>query len=263
MDVRVQLALMRSRVSCAVALIAFAGAACISPLGGYEPPGARGSQRVLFIGNSHTRLHDVPSLVEGIARLAGDRELQVARVALDGYSLQDHAADGRALAALQRQGWEYVVLQQGPSSLPENRAHLRTWAEHFEAPIRAAGATPVLYQTWPEVSRRALDAENVLLSYREAAGAVGGILAPAGDAMTAAIAESPRPDLFGGDGYHASLHGAYLAALVIYCRISERDPRSLPDIIPYVPTSPSVVRALQRAAHVALTRNPARPPEPL
>lgn len=42
------------------------------------------------------------------------------------FNLDDHRAQGAAARAIALGGWEVVVLQQSPSSLPQNRAQLRS-----------------------------------------------------------------------------------------------------------------------------------------
>ena len=225
---------------------------------GLKDPGERG---VLFIGNSHTDLHNVPALVEGLARLSGDTELRAHGIVGNNYALEDHWVDGRARDALTRYRWKYVVMQQGPSSLPDNQIHLRTWTQTFRPLITAAGAEPVLYQIWPSQARR-MDADNALASYRNAAAAVDGLLAPVGDAFTLALEAQPPLPMYASDAFHASIHGAYVAALIIHARINESDPRILSPVIPGVgagAVSESDIRRLQQVAYDALQRNPARP----
>lgn len=42
------------------------------------------------------------------------------------FNLDDHRAQGAAARAIALGGWEVVVLEQSPSSLPRNRAQLRS-----------------------------------------------------------------------------------------------------------------------------------------
>jgi hypothetical protein len=221
-------------------------------------PQLSGTLRVLFVGNSHSYEQDLSGMVQAVARQAGNTNLLTARVAFANYALEDHAYEGTAVKALERSNWEYVVMQQGPSSLESSQQHLGYWSQWWQPRITAAQATPVLFQIWPSAGRRG-DAANALLSYANAAALVGGILAPAGDAFTAALEADGSIGVYSPDGLHASRRGAYLAALVIVGRILELDVETLPPEIPGASESPDVVRALQRAAAAALARNPARP----
>jgi hypothetical protein len=109
----------------------------------------------------------------------------VSSVAFGDYSLEDHWNRGDALRAIASARWDFVVLQQGPSSLPESRALLVDYATRFAREIRRAGARPALYMVWPPLSRE--DAwDDVTASYTAAAAAVDGLLLPAGEALRAA-----------------------------------------------------------------------------
>ncbi len=224
-------------------------------------PRVVGNRRVLFIGNSHTYTNDLPGMVQALAREAGDTALRTAEVSAANFALEDHMFFGNATAALRESRWEWVVLQQGTSALPESQVHLEFWTREFRPLIDAAGATPVLYQIWPMSSRR-FDADAALTSYWNAAAAVSGVLAPAGDGFTAALAADPSIGVYSSDGLHASRRGTYVAALTIVARILEIDPEALPPRIPGSREDTTVVRALQRAANVALGRSPARPTAP-
>lgn len=221
-------------------------------------PRADGDRAVLFIGNSHTYVYDVPAIVEWMARQMGDSVLQTEQVSAANYALEDHLAMGWAQDALAQSRWRWVVLQQGTSALAANQLNLEQYTRVFDPLIRQAGAEPVLYQIWPHAARR-FDADAALTSYWNAAVAVNGILAPAGDAFTAALEQLPPLAVYDGDGLHASRYGAYLSAAVIYARIAGTSPELLPPRIPGSSTDSVTVRALQRAAVTALGRSPERP----
>lgn len=140
------------------------------------------------------------------------------------YTLQDHWAQGDALAAIRRGGWDLVVLQQGPSSLPGSRFNLIEYTRRFAGPIREIGARSALYMVWPTPDR-ATHWDDVTNSYTDAADAVEGMLFPAGEAFREALRRRPQLELFSGDGYHPSAAGTYLAALVIYTTAGPRPVR--------------------------------------
>src|SRR4051812_1629010 len=94
-----------------------------------QPPASQAA-RVLFIGNSLTTVNDVPGIVEALSK-GGERRLISRTVAFDGYSLEDHWNRGDARRAIAEGGWSFVVLQQGPSALPESRVLLVDYARRF------------------------------------------------------------------------------------------------------------------------------------
>lgn len=233
-------------------------AACASgPAGLLDRLNAPENTRWVFvIGNSHS--YDVPWLLEALNKQRGGAPIRVFGVTEANYALEDHWTIGTARPELRSGHWDYVILQQGPSAQAESQLHLRYWTQQWAPLVRAQGAEPVLYQVWPESWRREV-AADVLFSYSDAAAAVDGILAPAGDAFTAALESDPGMMLYAADGFHASMRGLYLAAVTILARIDAFDPRVLPDALPGTNLDAATIQALQEAAAVALARNPARP----
>ena len=227
--------------------------ACLSALatGPEVPSFPDGTTRVLFIGNSLTSVEDVPGRVVQIARQYGDSSVRVAMIAAPNYALIDHLAGSAARAALTESRWEFVVLQQGPSSLPENQLLLRDWSALFAPLIRDAGAMSVHYGVWPHRSRP-LDMPAVERAYYDAARHVQGEFAGAGTAWYRALAVQPSLPLYAADGLHAAPMGAYLSALVLASRILGRDPTTLPPVAPGVRADTSTVRLLQRIARDVL-----------
>lgn len=170
--------------------------------------------RILFIGNSLTYQNDLPGMVCQLGRAAG-RTLACESVARPDYGLEEHWQSGEARAAIARGGWDVVVLQQGPSALPESRRLLIDYTRRFDAEIKKAGARTALYMVWPSRQRRG-DAEGVSQSYRVAAKAVDATLLPVGDAWRDAWATDRDLPLYATDNFHPSGVGTYLAALVVY-----------------------------------------------
>jgi hypothetical protein len=193
--------------------------------GGSTTAAESSRERVLFVGNSLTEGNELPFLVEALSQ-AGGRPLAVDAVTYGGVSLEDHwrlATQDRIASGAYR----YVVLQQGPSALPESRANLREWTRRFDEVIRKAGGRSALYMVWPESYRRHAFGD-VSASYRLASEDVGGVLLPAGDAWLAAWKKDESLRLYGSDGFHPTLLGSYLAAVVIYGALTEAPTTGLP-----------------------------------
>lgn len=203
--------------------------------------------RVLFIGNSLTEANGLPAAVEALSRQGGGTPISTASVVFGGFSLEDHWNQGTAQRRIAERGWSIVVLQQGPSSLPDSQVNLREWTVRFDAVIRASGARTALYMVWPESNRR--DAfPAVSQSYARAAEDVTGMLLPVGEAWRGAWRRDPEVPLYGPDGFHPTPTATYLAALVIYQQITGRSPVGLP---PGTQMSTARALLLQEAAQEA------------
>jgi hypothetical protein len=175
---------------------------------------------VLFIGNSLTQSNDLPRRVQELALDAG-APIGVDAVVAPGFSLEDHLASGPAVARIRSRAWTAVVLQQGPSTLPDSRTALIRDATRLVGEIRAVGARPALLEVWPLPGQRQ---EDVTASYRAAAQATGAVLIPAGQAWQAAAARTGGLVMTMDDGFHPSALGTYLAALTVHCTLNGRLP---------------------------------------
>lgn len=233
------------------AALALPGAACAQsePVESPPPPGADGSLRVLFIGNSLTYFNDLPLMLRELLRQEG-LDVVAAALAEPDFGLQDHW-EIEATHEVIAQGWDVVVLQQGPSAT-EGRPSLIEFTERFAGPIREAGATPALYMVWP-AEARSFDFPGVSRSYAEAANGVEGLLFPVGEAWLDVRELDERIDLYGGDRFHPGPLGTYLAALVMYEQLSGLDARELTSDIPGFEGIATVaeLQTLRQAAHRA------------
>ncbi|HYK06582.1 MAG TPA: SGNH/GDSL hydrolase family protein [Gaiellaceae bacterium] len=209
---------MRSRTPLLLVLLALVTAGCVqAPRGdGHEP------LRVLFVGNSLTHTNDLPAVVATLARGLGT-EIEYETIAPGGMSLEDHWNAGRVPTEIATGRWDAVVMQQGPSALPESQANLREWAGRLAELAREHGARPALLTVWPERYRVSALGE-VIVSYANAAKAARAELYPAGVAWQAAWSRTPSLPLYGPDGFHPSALGTYLAALVVTAGLTGRQP---------------------------------------
>lgn len=223
------------------------------------PLAAQAPRRVLFVGNSLTYTNDLPGTVSAIAASVGD-DVTVASAAGPNLALIDHLSGATDAARRITSGrWDYVILQQGPTTIAMCRDSLVLWTRMFDSLARRAGARTALLMPWPRADEPELS-PAVHGSFALAARAVDGIFIPAGDAWRRALDADPAAGVYGPDGYHPSPRGTWLAALVTYERLSGRDART---IVPpaSLGLSPVEARRLGAAAHEAV-RAAARPPSP-
>ncbi|HEX9892923.1 MAG TPA: hypothetical protein VGA78_03320 [Gemmatimonadales bacterium] len=211
-------------------LIVALAAACSACLGS-TPSGPRpdpdAQVRILFVGNSLTYFNDLPGMVKALSDSLDVPTTQAAAVAFPDYALEDHWNQGEARSAIQQGSWTHVVMQQGPSALESSRQNLLQWIVPFDQAIREQGGLPGMYMVWPS-SERSADFDRVSETYRLAAQAINGLLFPAGDAWRAAWRRDAALELYGGDGFHPTAMGTYLAAITIAAVIHQRSPVGMP-----------------------------------
>ncbi len=213
--------------------------------------------RVLFVGNSLTYANDLPAIVEQLGRHSGHR-IQTAMIAFPNFSLADHLAQGDAARRIAREPWDLVVLQQGPSGLPESGVDLIASTRQFADLCRPRRAEVALYGVWP-ASDRPTAFDSVTANYQAAAEAVDGRFFPAGKAWVAAWQRAPALPLYGPDGFHPSPTGSLLAALVIHRGITRQPLATLPgDLtvngtpLPLTSDQAAILLAAAEAAYVEM-----------
>ena len=210
---------------------------------------------MLFVGNSLTYTNDLPRTLAAVAAAAGDN-LDVDVAAHPNLALIDHLnGESNAVQLLRGERWDFVILQQGPTTTPIGRDSLIIWTKLFEPHIRAAGAVPALLMVWPQDARWDRMA-LVQQSHEAAAAGVNGLFIPAGNAWSLAREADASIALYGSDDFHPAPAGTYLAALTIYERITGKDVRTLPAEAYAnglrLSLSEHAIRILQRAAHEAV-----------
>jgi hypothetical protein len=224
------------------------------------------ARRVLFLGNSLTYANDLPALVGAMAKCGGF-DLDCTARAKPDFALEDHWSDG-ARGTLRRGKFDVVVMQQGPSTQPDSRAHLRVWAGKWAGFARENGAEPVLYMVWPFATQKG----GFLLvseSYREAARSCGARIFPAGEAWALAYHADPSLRLYEPDALHPTGAGSYLAALVIARGLTGLDPARVPARLKLADGSTLTVDERQAALFRGIVRqlrydeDPAQSPAPV
>jgi hypothetical protein len=207
--------------------------------------GADDTLRVLFVGNSHTYVNDLPALFSGLSE-AGGRPVQTDASTFGGYSLEDHTKTQATLDKIARDSWSYVVLQE-QSVMPT----IRYWRDSSMYPasrlldslIGLQGAQTAFYMTWgwkhggqhsygdslsPDFQDYFEMQESVRVAYEGIAEELSSTLVPVGMAFALARRTDSLVDLWQIDSCHATLEGTYLGACVFYAVLYQANPVGLP-----------------------------------
>lgn len=205
-------------------------------------------RRVLFIGNSYTYYNNLPQMFAGLANSAQPaRPLETAMVALGGATLKRLWDEGRAVAAIKRGGWDYVVLQEqstlglaplvnGLPTIADPKV-FHEYARLFDAEIKKAGARTVFYLTWARQHAPETQAQ-LTAAYQSIASELQATLAPVGLAWQAALKQNPQLALHSADKGHPAPAGTYLAACVFYATLYGQSPEGLASVIAGQPLAP-------------------------
>src|SRR6186713_2817529 len=114
-----------------------------------QPGSALADITVLFMGNSHTSVNELPETVAALVRAARPGRSVYVEVAPDWGFLEDHATNPRTLELLERRRWSFVVLQAQKYSTSGAFSYPIEPAIELARKARASGAVPIMFPEWP------------------------------------------------------------------------------------------------------------------
>ncbi|WP_370086260.1 SGNH/GDSL hydrolase family protein [Ekhidna sp.] len=171
------------------------------------------STNILFVGNSLTYTNDLPDMVEKEAKRRGIK-VKTTMLAFPNYALVDHLDDGEVQKRIRSGKYDYVIVQQGPSSQEEGREMLFDAGKTLQKLCEQNQSRLVFFMVWP--SRTYYHTfDGVIKNHKEAAEENGAILCPVGEIWKANFDKTGDFSLYGLDGFHPSPKGSRLAAEVI------------------------------------------------
>jgi lysophospholipase L1-like esterase len=168
---------------------------------------------ILFVGNSLTYTNDLPALVEKETKKK-NIQVKTEMVAHPNYALEDHWNDGVFKNKLAEKKYDYVVVQQGPSSQAEGKAMLLDYGARIKEQCDKYNAILVFFMVWPAYDNYA-NFDGVIKNYTDAASATGSILCPVGKVWKQYFTDTNDYSYYGPDRFHPSPKGSETAARVI------------------------------------------------
>ena len=202
--------------------------------------------RILFVGNSYTYFHSMPSTFAAIAAAEG-YDWTVESVTKGGWSFAQYADPANVMhSPLIRKlirPWDAIFLQEQSYRPISDRENFLGGARDVCALMKNKPARLFFYATWgrkdgcpllDELQMTRLSMTDALHeAYAEAAAQNGGILSDVGNAFAYTVDHYPQIDLYSPDLSHPSDQGSYLAALIHYASFTG----SLPDAVRHVPAN--------------------------
>ena len=168
---------------------------------------------VLFVGNSLTYTNDLPKLVENHAKTKGLR-LKTDMVAFPNYALEDHWNDGNIQKSIAKNNYDFVIVQQGPSSQSDGRQMLFNYGKRIKDLCDQNGAKLCFLMVWPSMQYLPTF-DGVIKNHTDAAISTNAILIPAGQRWKQHIDETDDYSFYGPDGFHPSLKGSTFTSEII------------------------------------------------
>ena len=171
--------------------------------------------KVLFLGNSHTYMNDMPYLFRMTAEASSDEPCDVTMLAYSGRDLEWHRKEYFSLRfALLYGNYDYCVIQQAAHPFPPEETTMKNGSALISL-CRTCGVQPVLYMTWAEKAYPE-NQQKMIDTYTRLAREENVLLAAAGIVWRDVKDRHPEIELFFKDGEHASPYGDFLIASVIY-----------------------------------------------
>ena len=193
-----------------------------------ENKAAQQGLRVLFIGNSATYTHELPQMLQTLARKAG-YDITTDSYAKSGYELSRYLEDGNVnktpLLNKIATGFDIVFLQDNSEcALSEEKGDL-SWDAHeaLNQAIRAAGGETYMYIRPPSgKDKSGLNSFAQCREYDKFFGSISAAIGAENAYVNRAFAyaiENTSYNLWGSDNAHVSEYGAYLAVCVFFATL--------------------------------------------
>jgi len=165
---------------------------------------------ILFVGNSLTSTNNLPRIIKehyaemGIA-------ISTQTIAPPGYGLEDHWNVGLIQPLISSNYYDYVIIQQGPSSQEYGRASLIEYGGRIAELCNANDTKLAFFMVWPSITYfNTFD--GVIANYTYAANIHNAILLPVGRNWKYFIDQTQDYSYYGSDNFHPSVKGTEKAA---------------------------------------------------
>ncbi len=168
---------------------------------------------ILFVGNSLTYTNDLPELVKQNALLKGII-VGTKMIAEPNTAIIDHWIGGKVQVEIASKQFDFVVIQQGPSSQAYGREVLIDYGKKYADLCNENDVKLAYYMVWPSIGwYHTFD--DVIRNHRDAAAINEAILCPVGEKWKAHFDLTNNFDYYGPDNFHPSLLGSQVAANII------------------------------------------------
>lgn len=168
---------------------------------------------ILFIGNSLTYTNDLPQLVKKNAKQKGI-EINTTMIAFPNYAIEDHWNDGQIQILISRNKFDFVILQQGPSSQSDGRKMLIEYGKKYSSLCKLNETKLCYFMVWPSLNYYHTF-DDVIKNHKDAASINNSILLPVGKIWKDYIDFTKDKKYYGFDGFHPSIKGSQTAAKII------------------------------------------------
>lgn len=169
---------------------------------------------ILFIGNSLTYYNNLPNLVVEYAKKNKEIIVTTQMIAFPNYAIEDHWKEGKIQKLLKSKSFDYIIIQQGPSSQEAGRKMLIDYGEKLQKLSKSSNSQLCYFMVWPSLTYYNTF-NNVIKNHKEAANLNSATLIPVGEYWKSYVEKNKDYSFYGPDGFHPSEKGSKIAAKII------------------------------------------------
>ena len=169
--------------------------------------------KILLVGNSLSYTNNLPELLlhEGVSK---NVQLAVDLLAKPNYSLEDHWNEAKLQKLIASGEYNYVVVQQGPSSQADGLKMLLNYGRKIVKLCERKGVQLVFLMVWPSLNNYHTF-DGVINNYTVAAKETNAILCPVGKEWKAHFDATNDFSFLGPDGFYPSAKGTQSIAQIM------------------------------------------------
>ena len=175
------------------------------------------AQNILFVGNSLSYSNNMPKILECIGQ-EYDLNIKTKCLCKPNYAIIDHLNEGELQKILNTKPYNYIIIQQGPSSQEQGRRMLIEDGAKVNELAKKHNAKLGYYMVWPS-KYYYHTFEKVIANYTEGAKTNKALLFPVGRIWKAYENRGGYTLLYDSDNFHPSKAGSFLAALTIFRKL--------------------------------------------
>jgi hypothetical protein len=162
--------------------------------------------RILFVGNSLTSTNNLSRIVKEMYAELGI-VISTRTIAPPGYGLEDHWNVGLIQPLINSDYYDYVIIQQGPSSQEYGRESLIEYGGRIGELCDNNYTKLAFLMVWPSLANYHTF-DGVISNYTDAAFSSNAILIPVGRNWKYYFDQTNDFSYYGSDGFHPSLVGS-------------------------------------------------------
>ena len=158
-------------------------------------------------------------MVESIGNAKG-KTIYSETLALPNYALEDHWKDGKMQKLICKGDFDFVVMQQGPSSQAEGRDMLVEYGLLIKNICLSRGTRMAFFMVWPAKANYHMF-DGVIKNYTDAARETNSLLCAVGTEFKK-YGDQGDFRFYSADNFHPSTEGSQIAAEIIYSSLMKK-----------------------------------------